>query len=64
MKKKYVMPSIVTYDVNVEGVMTAVSISNINGEVQTPIKDNGDDGFEAGGKQNFNPWTTWDDDDE
>lgn len=66
MKKKYVMPSIETLDVAVEGVMTAVSsISNIEGEVQTPIKTNGDDDFEAGGKKNnFNAWSTWDDDDE
>lgn len=65
MKKKYVNPSVVVYDVNIEGLMNPVSsIVNSNGEIQNGVKDDNRDDFEAGGKQNFNPWTTWDDDDE
>ena len=58
------MPSIVNYDVKVEGLMQADSMQNTQGEVQTPIKKNDDEDFEAGAKHNFNAWTTWDDDDD
>lgn len=68
MKKKYVMPSIVNYDVKVEGVMAATSIANNGNEeedIQHNVEENNNSGFWAGGKKhNFNAWTTWDDDDQ
>jgi hypothetical protein len=60
MKKIYVKPSIVVYDVKMESLLTAISIQNIQGDVQTPVKKNEDEDFEAGAKHNFNAWTTWD----
>lgn len=65
MKKTYVSPSIATYIMNVEGMMRALSMDNGHGDVQTNIKDDDRDDFTAGGKKNnFNAWSTWDDDDE
>lgn len=68
MKKKYVNPSVVVYDVNVEGVMGGTSIWNDGtnkGESQLDTPDNNENGFWAGGKNNnFNAWNSWDDDDE
>lgn len=62
MRKTYIKPSVVVYGVNVEGVMNqACSIQNIEGDTQTPIEKNDKDGFEAGAKPHYNPWTTWDD---
>lgn len=61
MKTIYVKPSIESYDVNVESLMIAASIQNIEGDTQTPIEKNDKDDFEAGAKPHYNPWTTWDD---
>lgn len=60
MKNTYVKPSVVTYGVDVETLLTAVSIQNIKGEDQTPIENNNKDDFEAGAKPHYNPWNAWD----
>lgn len=60
MKKIYVKPSIVVYDVKMESLLHAISIQDIEGDVQHKVEENKDDEFEAGAKQNFNAWTTWD----
>lgn len=60
MKNTYVKPSVVTYGVDVETLLVAASIQNIEGETQTPIDKNDQDGFEAGAKPHYNPWTAWD----
>ena len=60
MKNTYVKPSVVTYGVDVETLLVAASIQNIEGETQTPIEKNDKDDFEAGAKPHYNPWTAWD----
>lgn len=59
MKNTYVKPSVVTYGVDVETLLIAVSIQSIEGENQTPIKKNDDEDFEAGAKPHYNPWNAW-----
>ena len=65
---RYENPSIESYNVNVESLLAAQSIAN-NGttedDIQHKVDENNQDGFWAGGKKNnFDAWTTWDDDDD
>ncbi len=60
MKKKYVKPSIESAALFMEPLMIARSIQNIEGDVQKPIEENNEDGFEAGAKKHYSAWDTWD----
>lgn len=56
MKKTYIQPRVEIVIPNTENLMIASSIQNIEGETQTGVDKNGEDGFEAGGNGNNYGW--------
>ncbi len=61
MKKTYIQPIAQTVVAGMDDLMViASSIQNIEGDVQTGIEENNQDGFEAGGNKNDNSWDMWD----
>ncbi len=52
MKKQYIKPQATEVKFADEAIMIASSIQNIQGDTQHGIEENGEDGFEAGAKDN------------
>ena len=60
MRKVYVKPSMKSESLFMEPLMNATSIQNEEGDVQTGIKEDSRDDFEAGSKKHNSAWNTWD----
>lgn len=60
MKKVYVKPSMESATFSMENLLHATSIVNETDDVQTGIKEDSSKDFEAGAKDNNNPWSAWD----
>lgn len=60
MKKVYVKPSMKSVTLFMDPLMQATSIENASGDVQTGIKEDDRDDFEAGSKKNNSSWNLWD----
>lgn len=60
MKKTYISPSVTVVDLDMQALMITGSISNAEGEVQTPIEESKDENFEAGAGGNDNSFDLWD----
>ena len=56
MKKTYIQPSVEIVRPVMEHIMIAASIQNIEGENQSGVEENKNDGFEAGGNGNNYGW--------
>ncbi len=52
MKKQYIKPQATEVKFADEAIMIASSIQNIEGDTQSGIKENDEDNFEAGAKDN------------
>lgn len=59
MKKVYVKPSMKSVSLFMEPLMNATSIQNDVDDVQTGIKEDNSDDFEAGSKKHNSAWNTW-----
>lgn len=59
MKKVYVKPSMESVTLFMDTLMQATSIENAKDEVQTGIKEDDRDDFEAGSKKNNGSWNLW-----
>ena len=60
MKKVYVKPSMKSVSLFMEPLMNATSIQNDVDDVQTGIKEDDREGFEAGSKKHNSAWNAWD----